>query len=99
VPNSPLFETKAENLSITVTNMDIHKRRKPELTEAKATSTDGEVHQSSEEQAEADSDAQELQQSINASVNTPQRVRSKRKRVKLALNDWNQLPTYLKDNE
>ena len=33
------------------------------------------------------------------STSVPPRVRSKRKRVALALNDWNQIPGYLKDNE
>ena len=37
--------------------------------------------------------------SATACLSTPKRVRSRRKRVALALTDWNQIPAYLKDNE
>jgi hypothetical protein len=85
--------------------MDIHKRKKTESDAEYATiehrQPGHQVEDSNASVAQLESalDAEVVQQSISASVNTPQRVRSRRKRVKLALNDWNQLPAYLKDNE
>ena len=61
------------------------------------------ISEQSEQIVQSQSDAIASVEAIAARnvsyVRAPPRVRTRRKRVALDLNEWNQLPSYLKDNE